>query len=300
MSDPLHAFSHGALVVHRSDLSSLVVSGPDRASWLNALLTCDVSKISPGRVAAGLALDKQGRVLSEVLVSAAEDRIFVAVDAARRESLLAHFDRYLIMEDAEIVVAPDPMSWMVAYGPKAATLPDASASFRHFGFPATLLTSPESSRAALLDRLGSSGAEVVIATLEDFDRIRLDLGIQRFGIEFGESTYAEEAGLDQHAIDFNKGCYLGQEVVVKMRSRGKPPRKLVRLVLQGADPVADGAEVASEAGELVGSVRSCHSSALLPDHVVAFAIVRSAVAASPSLRCGDRVARVVEASGLLQ
>lgn len=299
MSDPFLAFSHGALVVHRSDLTALVVSGPDRASWLNALLTCDVSKLAPGRVAAGLALDKQGRVLSEVIVSAAEARIFVAVDAARRESLLAHFDRYLIMEDAEIAAAPDPISWRVAYGPSAAALPDASAPFRHFGFPAALLTSRESSPAALLGRLPSSGAEVVIATLEDFDRIRLDLGIQRFGIEFGDSTYAEEAGLDQHAIDFNKGCYLGQEVVVKMRSRGKPPRKLVRLVLQGSDPVADGAEVASESGEVVGSVRSCRPSALLPDHAVAFALVRSAVASSPSLRCADRVARVVEASGLL-
>ncbi len=300
MSDPLHAFSHGALVAHRSDLTALVVSGPDRASWLNALLTCDVSKLAPGRVSSGLALDKQGRVLSEILVSAAEDRILVAVDAVRRESLLAHFDRYLIMEDAEIVAAPEPISWMVAYGPLAATLPGASAPFRHFGFPAILLTSPESSRTALMDRLRSSGAEIVISTLEDFDRSRLDLGIQRFGIEFSESTYAEEAGLDQLAIDFNKGCYLGQEVVVKMRSRGKPPRKLVRLVLQGADPVPDGADVASESGEVVGSVRSCRRSTLLPDHVVAFAIVRSAAASSPSLRCGDRVARVVEASGLLQ
>lgn len=307
MTEPLDAFLHGALVVERSDLATVAASGPDRASWLNALLTCDVSKFSVGQAATGLALNKKGRVLTEVFAAADSGRILIGLDRSRRDELLAHFDQYLIMEDAEIGAVTDPVSWLIAYGPAVPELVRTRASdalfaapLPHFGHPAAVFAVGDKSRTALLDKLQSADRSAFVP-LDGFDGIRIDLGIQRFGIEFFDDTYPEEAGLDQHAINFNKGCYLGQEVVVKMRSRGQPPRKLVRLVADDAEPLAAGAELVSESGDVVGTVKSSSPSTMIPGKTVAFGSVRTASSAPDSrLHCGQRSLRIVALGGTLQ
>lgn len=305
MTEPLDAFLHGALVVERSDLSTAAATGPDRASWLNALLTCDVSKFSIGQAATGLALNKKGRVLSEVFAAADAGRVLIGIDAARRDEMLAHFDQYLIMEDAEVAAVVDPLRWLIAYGPAVPELVRTQASdalfaalVPHFGYPAALFAVAEASKPALLARLQSAGQSASVP-LKEFDRLRIDLGIQRFGIEFSDETYPEEAGLDQHSINFNKGCYLGQEVVVKMRSRGAPPRKLVRLLGDGLEPL--GGDLATESGDIVGTIKSSAPSAILPGKTVAFGSVRTAASAAGSLlRCGERTLRIVELGGTLK
>jgi len=95
MTEPLDALLDGALVVERSDLATVAATGPDRASWLNALLTCDVSKFTIGQAATGLALNKKGRVLTEVFAAADAGRVLLGIDGSRRDELLAHLDQYL-------------------------------------------------------------------------------------------------------------------------------------------------------------------------------------------------------------
>jgi len=175
-----------------------------------------------------------------------------------------------------------------------------AAPVPHFGFPAAVFAVEEKSKTALIAKLQSS-ARSAFVSLQEFDRIRIDLGIQRFGVEFTDETYPEEAGLDQHSINFNKGCYLGQEVVVKMRSRGQPPRKLVRLVADGLDPLGPGTELFSASGEVVGTIKSSAPSAILDGKTAAFGSVRTAASSLGSLlHSGERRLQIVELGGALK
>jgi len=271
----------GALFVVRSDLATARVSGPDRASWLNALLTQDVANFKPGAGACGLALNKRGRIVTEAFVVASTDHLLVALDAANLPNILEHLEHYLVMEDAELSSPPEPFTWMIAYGPLALS---ASADLRsipgtvcgplsHFGHPAFLFAVPtHKAQAWIAERTSDDG--FAITDLEAFDAVRIDLGVMRFGVDFSDSTYPEEAGLDAHAINFNKGCYLGQEVVVKMKSRGHPSKKVVRLIAAADAPLRIGDPVSTAAGEATGVVSSCAPSNVLAGRVVAFATVR--------------------------
>jgi hypothetical protein len=115
--------------------------------------------------------------------------------------------------------------------------------------------------------------------------VRIDLGLLRYGVEFTDNTYPEEAGLEEHAINFNKGCYLGQEVVVKMRSRGHPSRKVVRVSAAGT--LQAGAALCNAAGEPTGTVLSAAPSRATSGLTVAFASVRLADAAPGTVLGAD-------------
>ncbi|MBI5533873.1 MAG: folate-binding protein YgfZ [Deltaproteobacteria bacterium] len=299
----------GALLVVRSDLAAATITGPDRVSWLNALLTQDLSGMKPGHAVQGLALNKKGRVLCEAWAVASTDRLLLALDATAQTALLEHFDHYLVMEDAEIAAASEPYVWVMAYGPLASQAAEHYANapgyvagrVTHFGHPAVVFALPAQHAQTLIgDNASHTMDRVAVASLESFDAMRIDLGVMRFGVEFSESTYPEEAGLDAHAISFNKGCYLGQEVVVKMKSRGHPSKKVVRLTAAGTSAFAAGDPVLNGAGEGTGTVSSSHVCHVLPGTVVAFATVRMPDSQPGTvLKVADREATVVGLQGLI-
>src|SRR5258706_6828692 len=120
--DALKAAEQGALLILAPHLGTIAVSGPDRVSWLNGLVTSDLTKLSPGTASYGLVLIKIGRILADVWAVPAGDRLLLGVPRERVGALREHLPEYLMMEGASHVDASDEFGWALVHGPRAAAL----------------------------------------------------------------------------------------------------------------------------------------------------------------------------------
>lgn len=258
------AASEGALLSQRGELGALIITGKDRQSWLNGLVTCDLAAPKVGQGVYGLAVGKTGKILAELWIVIADDHLALALPAARIELIREHFDRHVIMEDVEIE-ADATRSWIVAAGPKARELVGAARSlgadaamvdFTGRGDTAAILPpigALEATRDALLAGLGGAGA---LAGDEAWEALRVAWGVPRFGVDFDEQNLPQEPSLERIAVSFAKGCYLGQEAVFMLEKRGHAKKRLMRLAVEGTDDVARGAEITLPDGTVVGDVTS--------------------------------------------
>ncbi|HSC89595.1 MAG TPA: hypothetical protein VLC09_20070 [Polyangiaceae bacterium] len=267
----------------------LRITGPDAATWLNGIVTCDVTRVVPERGEWGLLLTKTGKIAAELLVLGRSDDLWVCVcggDAARvRETL----DHYLVMEDAELRDAPE-LGALVLIGPQAAARghavsqgpkePDSTEVFSALPWAEGLAVArilPKASLATGREQLVAAGA----SPLDGFPaELRFALGLPSYGVDYGEKDNPHEAALERRAVSWSKGCYLGQEVVCMQDMRGKVKRRLVRLDLldlvdgadgagasdsSGAEPSGweQGSAVLGPAGESAGELRSVAPSSAL-------------------------------------
>ncbi len=259
------AASEGALLQLRPDLGAFAVTGRDRASWLNGLVTCNLAGLAPGAGAYGLAVGKTGRIMAELWIVATADRLLVGIARASMEAIREHFDRHLIMEDAEIG-PPLDRGWIFAHGPLAADLVDAARAIGADAAKvdwtgrgdAAVILAPEGRldevRAALL---GSARDRVMEASADGWEALRIAWGLPRAGVDFDDQTMPQEASLEKLAVSFEKGCYLGQEAVFMLEKRGHPKKKLMRVAVEGGAPLPPAAEItAPEGGASLGAVTS--------------------------------------------
>jgi folate-binding protein YgfZ len=268
------------------DIVTLVVTGKDRLTWLNGLLTCDLVKRAPGEARYGLAVARNGRVLTDatVVVDDTRERVLVAVPRSAVESLRAHLDRYLVMEDAEVAPDADAFEPWSLHGPRAGEVlagaiaagavggtVDRTDLGGSFVLAPSELAGPV--RAAIEERALALGG--CVGDDAGWEALRLERAVPRFGADFGGDTYPQEATLEKTAVSFDKGCYLGQEVVCMLEMRGHVKRKLAAVVLATGDAPARGATVADESGAAVGEVTSASASPTL-GKVIALAMVKRA------------------------
>lgn len=291
MPNPHLLARHGAILAVRDDLSALRVSGPDRFSWLQALLTCDVNPVKNGQAVYGLVLHRNGKILADVFLIARDSDVLLVTDKLDADALLAHLDAYLVMEDADIEVLEPPITFVLAIGPQAPAI--ASAASNHpgihasghgtlLGTSAALLGGAPNEIQHILPSLLRPDDSSMLVSNDDFDALRVDLGFPKWHKDFDGANYPMEIGLDQVAISFQKGCYVGQEVVVKLRSRGKPVRLLIRLALDSNTLPDVGSPVSSLSGKEIGTITNVGYS--MQKRALAFALVRrSEVEASPTV-----------------
>ena len=287
------------LVVPARDRAAILVSGKDRTSWLNGLVTCELAKRERGQGAYGLLVEKKGRIQTDLFVvpstDAGEDTLALAVPASLRDGLMPALDHYLIMEDAELTSSD--LVFFVAHGPRAAelrTLAPYAGTVDLLGTGGLVLGAPAADAGAFEARLVDAVAKLGGTFADDatWDAVRIEHGLPRFGAEVDATLYPQEAALEKLAVSFSKGCYLGQEVVYMLQERGHVKRKLVSLDLDGGEPPAAGAPVTTPAGEAVGEIKS---SAIGPSSgkPVAIAMVKWAHAKPETeLRVAEQVARV--------
>jgi folate-binding protein YgfZ len=278
------------------DRAALEVRGSERISWLNGLVTCELAKLGPGEGAYGLIVEKKGRIQADLFVvpAAAGDAVVLAVPAAAREALAATLDHYLVMEDAE--VAQLELAFHELHGPGAAEVAAASGAPYRGTLPqlgGAIVAAPADD-AAFVERLGRALADAGGAIVDEaaWEALRIERGLPRFGVEFDATLYPQEAALEKVAVSFDKGCYLGQEVVYMLENRGHVKRKLVPLEIDGDGVLAPGTPVTTPDGAPTGEVKSA---ALGPTtrRLVAIAMVKWAHAKpGTELRVGDRTARV--------
>ncbi|MBX3211804.1 MAG: folate-binding protein YgfZ [Labilithrix sp.] len=293
------AARESVLAVRATDRTGVVVTGRDRTSWLNGLVTCDLTKLGAGGAAYGLIVEKKGRIQADffALPARAAEALALAVPRGLEAAIVETLDHYLIMEDAELEQV-DLVVWHL-HGPKAAAV--AAALEVPFGGAVDLLgqggavvASPVSDAGALEEVLSARVTEAggLVADDASWEAVRIERGVPRFGVEVDATLYPQEAALEKLAVSFDKGCYLGQEVVYMLENRGHVKRKLVPLDVDGDAPLGKGEPVTTPEGVVVGDVKS---SAVGPStgKPVAIAMVKWAQAKpGAELRIGERAARV--------
>ncbi len=268
---------------------ALWARGKDRAAWLNGLVTCDVSKLAPGSAVYGLLLEKKGRIVTDMVVGAAADAFVLVLPRATADGTYATLDHHLIMEDVELSLDLTARVGF-AHG-EVPTVPGAAFVGAY----------PVSAKGGAVDALivaPESVAPVEQGVSEEaWEAFRVRRGVPRFGVDFDATHLPQEASLERLAVAFDKGCYLGQEVVYMLENRGKTRQRLVALDIPGVgDDVARGASVVSENGDSIGEVTSAVSAGTLAgDGVRAIARVKtSAAPAGARVRVSGREATVHE------
>jgi tRNA-modifying protein YgfZ len=245
----------------REERGVLAVRGPDRATWLNGVVTPDVASLAPGRGVFGLLLSKQGKIHTDFVLGAETERFLLAVAPGTAELARDELERMLVMEDAEIVNVSDAVTCFSLHGARSFELAQgvvleqggSAAELDRTGLGGALVFVEPARADALSRALESAGARA--AGGADWLALRVERGIGAFGVDYGPADNPHEAGLDRMAIAWNKGCYLGQEAVFMQDARGKLKRRLSLLSVEGVAP-EPGSPVLSPAGETVGDVTS--------------------------------------------
>lgn len=257
----------------RAEESEIVIAveGDDARTWLNGQITNDLKKLTPERGVYGLVLTTKGRVLADVLAFERGEAVFFVTSRAVWPALHDQLEKYIIMED--VTLRETTLRVISIAGARAAEL-DAGAALA--GIEATVVASSRlgESREVIVEEAQRAAAQVKLVSAatafgggavseEAWEAARVERGVPRFAIDFGEKTYPQEAGLEARAVSFQKGCYLGQEVVCMLENRGQLSRSLVRVSLSGAAQAGTAVKRGEErVGELT-SVAGEHGLAML-------------------------------------
>jgi len=213
-------------VASLTSFSVLSVRGDDRIAWLQGQISNDVYR--SGTVHA-FRLDSTGKIEAEVHAVDDGSTIRIVVDASRAEGLATSLDRRIVMEDVSVVLERD-VGVVAMYSdestPDGSLLDAPSVQTRRFGCPGREWIVASSVIESSLYSLVASGA--TRASEGDLDAMRIELGRPRFGVDF-DASLPHETGLLKSTVSFSKGCYVGQEPVVMIEHRGKPPRRMVTI-----------------------------------------------------------------------
>ena len=259
------------------------VEGPDAASFLHGLLTQDVQAIDVGEGAQALLLDAKGRIRSGLQVHRqGETELTLVMDAALGEVTMADLEGFLFSEELDLL-GPEGSATLTVAGVELAVAGEAAGLVLPGAVPGTLLLLVDDAEAALVALgLAEAPAAALLAR-------RIEAGVPTVGVDTGPATLVQEAGLEDVAVSFSKGCYLGQETVARVAHRGGVRRRLRGLAL-GA-PAGPGAEVF--AGEAAAGTLT--SVAMSPRHgPIALAVLRHEAEPESAVMVEGTAATVVE------
>jgi folate-binding protein YgfZ len=260
------AATTGLAFRHRHEQGVLRLTGRDRLAWLNGLLTNDVIYQTTCYAA---WLTPQGRMITDMFVSSSEHETLLEVPASLAASLATRLDGLIFTEDARVADASEELMAVEVCGPSAAagleavreSLPDGMGIHQRGAtrpVPGVVAYVPRKQFPGVLEALTHSSA----TPLDDVtaEVLRVEAGVPRFLVDMGDDTIPLEAGLD-HAISHTKGCYVGQEIIVRIRDRahGRVARHLMGLRIEGDDvPAADLPVLLDgrQVGRLTSAVRS--------------------------------------------
>ncbi|HTC64020.1 MAG TPA: glycine cleavage T C-terminal barrel domain-containing protein [Candidatus Saccharimonadales bacterium] len=261
----------------------------DRQRYVNAILTSNVRDLKPGQGTVGLLLNPQGHILAEVETFLLERSLLASCHAMIRERTFATFDKFIIMDDVTLEDVTASTGTLDIAGPRVAQLLTRMGIDNFADMP--LFAHAEFSLGAIPFRLvrrelgGESAAMIIVARehlaelwqelekrvraeggapvgMEALNSVRLESGVAWFGHDYDDRQIPHEAGLELSHISYEKGCYTGQEIVERVRSRGHANRRLAELKF----PVDEAAAADTKlifAGNEIGSVTSSGFSPIL-------------------------------------
>jgi folate-binding protein YgfZ len=262
------------------------LTGPDRVRYMNAILTDNIRDLAPRHGSIGLLLNPQGRIQAELETRAEDGRLFCVSYAMIREKLAAAIEKFIIMDDVTLEDVSTQFGTLALEGPHAAeavgkltgveldSLAELESTSVHIAskqnsgeIAATLVRRSPGGKAGaelLLQRTDLEAAWSILraaakefgggpAGYEALNALRLEQGAPWFGYDFGDAQIPHEAGLQDSHISYTKGCYTGQEIVERVRSRGHVNRARVLVKLRGEAPQA-GESLLDADGKPAGSV----------------------------------------------
>lgn len=273
----LEALRHGAGAYDLGWRAKLIGSGEDRVRWFNGMVTNNIKDLPQNQGAYTFLLNAQGQIQADMYVYNRDDHMLVDTDQSQAARVQEIFEKYIIMDDVTIEDASEKLSAIGLQGPKAAEV------LQHLGHDVSGLKPLE----VIDTKLGEAGISIVrsdsplptfeiwastpnLPTLwlsliaggakpvgsQAYETMRVVAGRPRYGVDIGDRDLPQETAQDR-ALNFRKGCYVGQEIVERIHSRGKVHRSLAGLTISGPAP-ASGSPVEA-GGKQIGEVRSVAS-----------------------------------------
>lgn len=220
--------------VRRTDRGTLRVTGADRAAWLQGLVTNDVFALQPGRRLYSAWLTPQGRMIADLWMVSAANALLLDVPAPLAASLASKLDGLVFAEDVQIDDVSAGMACTHVVGMEVASAQAGDAvlvSDDTYGRPGLVVYGDVDGVIEAHGLEAFAGAPWV--DLDTFDVLRIEAGVPRFLVDMTEETIPLEAGIEDRAISFTKGCYVGQEIIVRVTTRGggRVARRLVGLTI---------------------------------------------------------------------
>jgi folate-binding protein YgfZ len=270
--------ARGSLVIFDTNWHAIInLSGPDRLRYLNAIVSNDVKNLKEGSGTLALLLNPQGRILAELEIYALKDRLLTLSHASLRQRTIETLDKYIIMDDVTLEDVTDKLGTLAIEGPQAARtiekaygfdldeLPDLAIRSvhidsmpceiirrSHFGYVGMEVVAPQKSLKQIWENLlelvrSRGGLPMGMKALE---ALRLEAGIPFYPADFNDTVIPHEAAVETTHISFTKGCYTGQEIVERVRSRGQVNRRRVNLKFSTPEPPAAGTRLSVDGKEL--------------------------------------------------
>ncbi len=287
MGDGYDALRRGAAWLDLSTRGRIVARGRDRARLLHNVTSNEVKKMAPGAGCYAFLLSPQGRIQADLLLFCFDDHFLIDTEPELREKVQQHIRRYIVADQVELEDVSASMGEIGLEGPGAAAVlasfqaPVPGVDYAHLawdgaavaaasvtGQPGFRIFCPPDTIPGLVRRLEAAGARP--ATPEEARQVRVENGKPRYGEDINDASLPQETR-QMHAVSFTKGCYLGQEIVERIRARGHVNRRLVRAELPGKEPPPPGTktEIEGKPAEVTSAV---YSPAL--EKVVALAYIR--------------------------
>ena len=303
-SDSYRALREVAAIGAVAPRTAIGISGKDRAAYLQGLLTNDVEALEAGTGCYSAWLTPQGRMLTDLHILESGDMILLDVPVGVGAATLQRLDQFLFSEDVQFADLSAALTSVWVHGPQAGAIlervlsldaaraftareslndwaeyqnaraefsgsPVVVARVSQLGVPGFCVYAEASRAEDLKQALQAAGA-----TLADpgvIETARIEAGYPLFGVDMTEDTIPLEAGIEGRAISLTKGCYVGQEVIIRVlhRGQGRVARKLIALRLAG-DPPARGAKIWSgdrEIGFVTSAAPASHSGAVALGYV---------------------------------
>ena len=307
----------GCGLVDRVWVEHLELEGEDRRRFLNGMITGDAKSLEPGAGRYVYFTSPQGKILAEARVMALAERMLLELPAGRAEAINAHLSRYVVAD--RVALAPRPaLRALSLVGPAARAvaarlvdgrqLPEERWSSRsalwegaelvvaleeRLGAPAVTVHVDEADAPAVAGRLletweGGAAKPVGFVAAE---ALRVEAGLARFGPDFGDDRFPQEVG-ESDALDFEKGCYLGQEVVARIHYRGKVNYRMCGLRLEGEELPAAGSAVSLGGDDVGRSGTAVRSPGL--DEGIALAVLHRKAETGVTVEVAGGAARVAE------
>jgi tRNA-modifying protein YgfZ len=246
------------------DLSTRVkirVTGGDRVRFLNGQLTNDLREAKPGQTVYACVLTAKGKLCGDLFVTPIEEAFLLDCHPALRETLPARLEKYAIADDVEFSDQTEEFSLFHTVAPQLpdGILPEGIVSRSdRFGLQGHDLLVPTTLRNVVPQLL----KEPVLSATE-VETLRIERGIPEWGYELNEDVIPNEARLDQRAVNYTKGCYVGQEVISRLKSLGHVNRKLWGLQLIDGSILSSGDKLVNDSGQQIGFVTSAATSVKL-------------------------------------
>jgi len=247
--------THGA-AVNLSSRAKFRLTGADRVRYLNGQVTNDVRRVKPDETLYACVTDVKGRIAADVFVHSHHEELLIDAEPDLREPLAMRLERYIVADDVELTDASENWNLWHVWGdagtlarferaPYAEDRPHYLLHSIRYGSPGLDLWLPGFLADPIFDWLP-------VLSDTDLETWRILQKIPRWPHELNIETFPPEAGLEGNAMDFAKGCYIGQEVLSRIKTTGKMPREM--LAFESDTPLNVGDEIWQE--KLVGKVTS--------------------------------------------